>query len=115
MRKWTRVCDQCGAPEADWQDETHWACSKSACPFGSCDGKLVDDKPFKVLTENGRHPRATIPMTAAIQAYAVYSGKYGRSQSLETIGERGGFARSELDAFIPGWREKFGFREVQNG
>jgi hypothetical protein len=41
----------------------------------------------------------------AEKAYEVYSSKYGTSQSLERLAERGGFGLGELDEFVPGWRE----------
>jgi len=48
----------------------------------------------------------TIPWEVAEYAYSVYSSKYGRSQSLERLRERGGFHASELDDFVPDWRER---------
>jgi hypothetical protein len=41
----------------------------------------------------------------AERAYSVYAGKYGTSQSLARLAERGGFAPGEMDEFLPGWRE----------
>ena len=54
----------------------------------------------------GTRPRQTIPMNLAVEAYAVYSRKYGSYQSLQRIGERGGFYEEELDEYAPGWRER---------
>ena len=45
-------------------------------------------------------------MNLAVEAYAVYSRKYGSYQSLQRIGERGGFYEEELDEYAPGWRER---------
>ena len=43
----------------------------------------------------------------AERAYEVYAARYGRSQSLDRLCERGGFGTGELDMFAPGWREHF--------
>lgn len=47
----------------------------------------------------------SIPWAWAEKAYAVYSERYGREQSLERMAQRGGFGVEELDLFAPGWRE----------
>lgn len=39
---------------------------------------------------------STIPWWLAEEAYAYYSAQYGTDQSLERLGERGGFGREEL-------------------
>lgn len=54
----------------------------------------------------GPTPHRRIPWWLAEEAYAVYSGRYGTSQSLERLAERGGFSAGEMDMFAPGWREK---------
>jgi hypothetical protein len=36
----------------------------------------------------------------------VYASRYGRSQSLERLAARGGFGPSDLDMFVPGWRQR---------
>ena len=48
------------------------------------------DRPFPIL-EGG-----TIPWWLAVEAYLVYSRRYGDRQTLERIAERGGFGRDEL-------------------
>ncbi len=52
------------------------------------------------------HRVGSIPWWVAEQAYIVYASKYGDSQSLERLAERGGFGISEMDEFFPEWREK---------
>lgn len=47
-----------------------------------------------------------IPWEVAEEAYRVYAAKYGTSQSLQRLAERGGFGVGEMDMFAPGWREK---------
>lgn len=51
------------------------------------------------------HP-LRIPWPVAEKAYCVYAGKYGRSQTLERLAERGGFSGSEMDMLYPAWREE---------
>lgn len=57
------------------------------------------------LLGNG-HRVGSIPWWVAEQAYIVYASKYGDSQSLERLAERGGFGIEEMDGFFPEWREK---------
>lgn len=49
---------------------------------------------------------ARIPRWLAEDAFSIYAAKYGVSQTLDRLLERGGFADAELDAFVPGWRER---------
>jgi hypothetical protein len=57
-----------------------------------------------------RHPEVTkpgpvsIPWEIAEFAYAAYSQKYGRGQTLERLAERGGFSWGEMDMLYPSWR-----------
>ncbi|MBZ4371469.1 hypothetical protein [Corallococcus sp. AS-1-6] len=50
----------------------------------------------------------TIAWNLAERAYANYSRRYGTSQSLERLAERGGFGPTELDVHVPGWRKELG-------
>lgn len=47
-----------------------------------------------------------IPWSLHLEAYDVYRKKYGPQQALIEGWCRGGFGTSELDEFIPGWRER---------
>jgi hypothetical protein len=52
---------------------------------------------------------AGIPWVMHLRAYDAYCKKYGPQEaliSLEGRNCRGGFSTSELDVFIPGWREE---------
>lgn len=60
------------------------------------------EKYFNVLNGNGQ----TIPWSIAEKAYTIYVHKYGNSQSIERINERGGFDEIELDEFYPDWRKE---------
>lgn len=57
------------------------------------------EKRFKVMGWG------TISWNLAERAYAKYAQKYGTSQSIDTINDRGGFGEKEMDLFVPGWRE----------
>ncbi len=48
----------------------------------------------------------SIPWWVAEQAYMGYASKYGDSQSLKRLAERGGFGIEEMDEFFPDWRDK---------
>ncbi|NNC17653.1 hypothetical protein HJC22_18200 [Corallococcus exiguus] len=51
---------------------------------------------------------STIQWALAERAYADYSRRFGTSQSLELLAERGGFGVYEMDLFVPGWRKEVG-------
>lgn len=64
-----------------------------------------DTRPFPIQQGKGRRDErgamwypsnSTIPRWLAEAAYMVYSKKYGTDQSLDRLGERGGFGRAEL-------------------
>lgn len=65
------------------------------------------ERTFPVMPEarSAPHPMQ-IPWSVAELAYSVYAARYGRGQSLERIAERGGFAPSEMDRLLPGWRTR---------
>lgn len=73
-------------------------------------GAASKDEPVRRFTvmlqkEHAPHP-TTIPWSVAELAYSVYATKYGGAgQSLERVNQRGGFAPSELDMFLPNWRQ----------
>lgn len=63
---------------------------------------MNDNRPFPIqgndfneVTREWSEP-CTIPWWLAEEAYIYYSAKFGTSQSLERLAERGGFGRSEL-------------------
>ena len=51
------------------------------------------------------HPMK-VPWSVAELAYSVYVRRGGGDQSLERLAERGGFGASEMDMFLPDWRER---------
>lgn len=62
---------------------------------------------FPIQSERGAAPHPIrISWETAELAYSVYSGMYGRGQSLERLAERGGFGPSEMDTFLPDWRTR---------
>ena len=48
----------------------------------------------------------TIPYSLAERAYEQYVKRYGKSQTLKRLAERGGFYPEEMDSLYPGWREE---------
>jgi hypothetical protein len=61
------------------------------------------------LQVDRRDPPGTpdsIPWAVAELAYAGYAARFGRSQSLERLAERGGFGVGEMDALLPDWRDQ---------
>ena len=68
---------------------------------------MSDARTFPIQAERGAAPHPLrIPWALAERAYSVYVGRYGQGQTLERLAERGGFAPSEMDEFVPGWREE---------
>lgn len=58
--------------------------------------------------QSDRHSKPgpiSIPWLIAEQAWAHYSARCGRDQSVERLAERGGFGWVEMDRYLPGWRE----------
>jgi hypothetical protein len=49
---------------------------------------------------------AGIPWDLHLEAYSVYCERFGSQKALIEGNCRGGFHAKELDAFIPGWRER---------
>lgn len=49
---------------------------------------------------------AGIPWELHLRAYDAYCEKYGSQTALIENGCRGGFHTSELDVFVPGWRDE---------
>ncbi len=47
-----------------------------------------------------------IPRAVAEKAYAEYSKRYGKNQSLDALATRGGFSVLEMDDLYPGWRDE---------
>jgi hypothetical protein len=85
-----------GEPFAGWLCYQHpdgqWVSLRKA---------ITDNKPFPIQAELstsrwGRTDACYIPWWLAEEAYAEYSKRYGNSQSLERLAERGGFGRDEL-------------------
>jgi hypothetical protein len=70
----------------------------------------MNTKVFPVLNQPFRRGKRieTVPWSVGECAYKEYSRRYGKSQSIERIAERGGFSESELDLFCPGWRDQIG-------
>jgi hypothetical protein len=62
--------------------------------------------PIQSSDKNTKPHPTRIPWAIADLAYSVYSARYGRSQSLEHLAERGGFGANEMDLFLPDWRER---------
>ena len=52
------------------------------------------------------YKRCHIPWWLAEEVYKRYSSKYGTSQSLERLGERGGFGREEVLWLLTGEEQR---------
>lgn len=70
----------------------------------------VKERTFPIQRNYSRKPfkpyPLRIPWSVAELAYSVYAGRYGTSQSLERLAERGGFGDGEMDEFLPDWRDR---------
>jgi hypothetical protein len=57
------------------------------------------ERPYETL------PSSEVPWWLAKVAWAVYESKYGKSQSMERMAERGGFGRGEFLWLLRGGKE----------
>lgn len=64
------------------------------------DKRHADCEPFPVQGGLGHKGPSTIPRWLAEIVYEGYSNRYGTSQSLDRMGERGGFGREEVVKYI---------------
>lgn len=66
----------------------------------------AEARTFPIQSERAAKPHPTrIPWWLADLAYSVYRARFGSGQSLERLAERGGFHPSEMDEYVPDWRE----------
>ena len=81
----------------------------------SLDTRFDDTRPFPIQQGQPRRidgqglvypPSCSIPMWLAEAAYKVYAEKYRTSQTLQRLGERGGFGRGELLWLLRGGNDK---------
>ncbi len=70
--------------------------------------------PIQIELRESKRGFAEIPFHIAEEAYKEYADRYGTSQSLERLGERGGFGIYELVELLYARIEKLE-KEVDNG
>ncbi len=79
-------------------------------PVPSVKAHYLSNKQCPIIPDRNRdstiapHPMQ-IPWHIAELAYSVYV-RYGGEQSLNRLAERGGFGASEMDKYLPDWRER---------
>ena len=78
---------------------------------------MDDTRPFPIQSDGfvrgrGETARSTIPWWLAEVAYEFYVSRYGTSQSLSCLAERGGFGRDELVGLI---RHLAYLQEIETG
>ena len=88
-------------------DDYHNAINKLCAQRDIAQAELTKSKNSKTertfqLASTGRF----VPWSVAERIYEAYAKKYGTSQSLERLAERGGFYPEEADALYPQWREE---------
>ena len=63
-----------------------------------------DTRPFPIQADYGigdkKKVKSTVPWWLAEIAYEYYAKRFGKTQSLERLAERGGFGREELVMLI---------------
>ena len=82
----------------------HWD-AKFGC--AECVERVRAEYPEFPLQTSGRAAPGpvSVPWPVADRAWAEYSARYGRDQSVERLAQRGGFGWCEMDELFPGWRE----------
>jgi len=62
---------------------------------------------FPIMREKDAKPHpVSIPWSIAELAYSGYRSRFGEDQSMEELARRGGFAPSEMDQWLPDWRDR---------
>ncbi len=70
---------------------------------------MSTDRLFPIMAQDRKAATpapSSVPWEIAERAYSVYSARYGTSQSLKRLAERGGFHPGEMDDLLPGWRDE---------
>ena len=107
--RWGRVIDDV----LDNEDVNHAA-------FESHDAEIerlravLDRNPWSDKVAPVQGLASGIPWEMHLRAYDVYCKRYSPQKALIEGNCRGGFAVSELDAFIPGWRDELDQRTQLN-
>jgi len=90
------------------RDECAW--SRKAIAALRADLARVEaerERRFPIQSDRGAAPHPTaIPWTIAELAYSVYTGRFGREQTIDMIASRGGFFATEMNLLLPDWRER---------
>ena len=110
--RWTREGDAFG-PERKPHGRIAWKIpllAGASIDLSVMPRTSVEERQFPLQAPGYRYtggptPRQ-IPWSLAEKAYAVYSARYGQSQTLERLAERGGFGPEEMDEYHPAWREE---------
>lgn len=85
------------------QEQTYGTHKELFSRATEAEAKLAELKGGKMAPVQGYEPG--IPWELHLRAYSEYRRQHGAQESLITGGCRGGFHTTELDIFIPGWRE----------
>lgn len=64
--------------------------------FRNINGQWRDGNGLPIETFPMQVRDDTVPLVVAEEAYKEYAAQYGKSQSLQRIGERGGFGAAEI-------------------
>jgi hypothetical protein len=95
------VLEQAGPPAAPMP-----TCEHREAKFGcdACVTRVRAKYPeFPLQTDWDVKPGpVSVPWPVADRAWAAYSARYGRDQSVERLAQRGGFGWGEMDLYFPG-------------
>lgn len=70
------------------------------CPTCICGRRAPVQGEYASTRRGPAIPPGTVSWEEHLAAYAVYAGRYGRSQSAEHLAARGGFGYNELTKFL---------------
>lgn len=90
-----------GEPPAGACEHRHARYGCAACSMSV----RIRYREFPLQVTRGLTGPVSIPWAVAEKAWAAYSARYGRDQSVERLAQRGGFSWGEMDELFPGWRD----------
>lgn len=76
----------------------NWVCVNGV--WKDRNGNLVEVFPIQINPTQYRNGYTPIPVEIAQEAYKEYAAQYGTQQSLERLGDRGGFGIGEIAGLL---------------
>ena len=102
----TRLIATASPAKTSAEAELQRRCDEIACHPDAIRALLAERDALAARVAPVQGYSAGIPWSLHLEAYDAYRKRYGAQPALIEGGCRGGFHVTELDEFVPGWREK---------